>query len=266
MVMPFILKDVMGVFGPIAKTKKATWKSMKGAMGAVKSAAGPMASIASALQVFAPVMKTVNALFKILGAVILTAVLPAMQPLLDMLTSPEMLALMTDIGEIIGIALIPAFELLTIILKAVTPTLKMATEFILKNKWALIALTLVISPLLGILLLLKNSWGAITGVLKAAGNAFVWFINAVIGGINTLMNSLTFGTWADIPTIPKLHSGINYVPRTQPYLLERGEAVIAKGKASRGEIHVHIDLRNAVVDNVDRLSQKIAEQVLIQIG
>ncbi|KKM48232.1 hypothetical protein LCGC14_1557870, partial [marine sediment metagenome] len=28
----------------------------------------------------------------------------------------------------------------------------------------------------------------------------------------------------------------------------------------------NIDLRNAVVDNVDRLSQKIAEQVMIRIG
>lgn len=263
MVVPLILT---GVFKAIAKTKKSTWKAMKGAYSAAKGAAGPMAAVANSLQVFAPIMKTINALFKFLGAVILTSVLPAMRPLLDMLASPVMLALMTDIGEIIGIALIPAFELLTIVLKAVTPTLKMATEFILKNKWALIALTMVLSPVLGLLLLLKNAWSVIPRVLKAVGNAFVWFINAITGAINILMNSLTLGTWADIPRVPRLHSGIDYVPRTGPYILERGEKVTAKGKTGRGEIHVHVDLRNAVVDNVDRLSNRIAEAVLIQIG
>lgn len=58
------------------------------------------------------------------------------------------------------------------------------------------------------------------------------------------------------------------VPRTGPYILHAREEVIEANKRGRGrgEIHVHIDLRNAVVDNVDRLTQKIAEQVLIQIG
>jgi len=263
MVAPIVLT---GVFNAIAKTKKATWKAMKGAYSAAKGAGGPMASIANALKVFAPILKIVNALFKMLGAAILKQVLPAMQPLLDMLTSPEMMALMGDVAEIIATALIPAFELLTPALKIVVPVLKNVTEFFLENKWALAALIVVLSPLLGLLYVLKISWKDITGVLKVVGNSFIWFINAIIKSINTLMNSITFGTWADIRSIPYLHSGIDYVPRTGPYILEQGEKVTAKGKASRGEIHVHIDLRNEVVDNVDRLSQKIAEQVLIQIG
>jgi phage-related protein len=263
MVAPMVLT---GVFNAIAKTKKASWKAMKGAMGAVKQAAGPMASIANALKVFAPIMKVVNALFKFLGATILLTVMPALKPLLDMLSSPLMLSIMEDIGEIIGIALIPVFKILTTVLKVIAPILKKVTEFFLDNEWALNLLILAMSPLLGLLLLLTNNWEDIAGVLRTVGNAFIWFINAISDAINMLMNAITFGNWANIPNIPYLHSGTDYVPRTGGYYLEQGEQVIAKGNKSKPEIHVHIDLRNAVVDNVDRLSQKIAEQVLIQIG
>ena len=287
MAIGMALSAVTGVFKAISKTKKGTWKAMKGAYGAAKGAAGPMASIAAALKVFAPVIKVVNALFKVLGASILKTVLPAMQPLLDMLTSPIMLALMEDIGEIIGIALIPAFEILTTVLEIVAPILKKVTEFFLENEWALNLLILAMSPLLFTLKMLTENWDAIVGVLEIVGNAIVSFINFVIGGVNLLMNTLTAGLWADIPligqaiaaaaTVPEgvptkmldfYQYGTDFVPRSGPYHLTRGEAVVTAGdnRRGKGEIHVHIDLRNAVVDNVDRLSQKIAEQVLIQIG
>jgi len=264
MVLPIGL--ITGVFSAIAKTKAKSWKAMKGAMGAVKSAARPMASIANALQVFAPIMKVVNALFKVLGGKILVALLPVLEPLLAMLSSPEMLALMTDIAEIIAISLEPAFEILTDVLKISIPILKKVTEFILKNEWALNLLILVLSPLLFLLKLLTDNWDDIAAVLKVVGNAFIWFVNAIIDSINTLMNALTLDTWANIPNVPYLQRGTPYVPRTGPYILHRGEEVIPAGKKGKGEIHVHIDLRNAVVDNVDRLSQRIAEAVLIQIG
>jgi len=265
MVVPIGL--ITGVFTAIAKTKAKSWKAMKGAMGAVKSAAGPMGAIANALKVFAPIMVVISALFKVLGASILKTVLPAMKPFLDMLTSPIMLALMEDIGKIIGITLIPVFEILTVILKAVAPVLKNVTKFILENEWALNLLILALSPLLFILKNLTNIWAFVCNSLKVVGNAFIWFINAIIDGINFLMNAITFGLWGDIPTIPYLHSGIDSVPRTGPYILEKNERVIsAKNNKGTSEIHVHIDLRNAVVGNVDRLSQRIAEAVLIQIG
>jgi hypothetical protein len=263
MVAPIILT---GVFQAIAKTKKASWKAMEGAMTSVKGAAGPMGSIANSFKVFAPIVKTVNALFKVLGASILKTLMPALIPLLAMLTSPVMLALMEDIGKIIGVVLIPIFGILTTVLKIVAPILKQVTQFFLENEWALKALILVLSPLLFILKNLTGIWDFVCTSLKTVGNAFIWFINMVIGGINILMNAITFGLWGDIPKIPSLQFGIDSVPRTGPYLLHKDETVISAGKRAKGEIHVHIDLRNAVVDNVDRLSQKIAEAVLIQIG
>ena len=67
--------------------------------------------------------------------------------------------------------------------------------------------------------------------------------------------------------LPVFQLGTSYVPRTGPAIVHRGEEIIpANRRRSRGEININIDLRNAVVDNVDRLSQKIAEQVMIRIG
>ncbi len=62
--------------------------------------------------------------------------------------------------------------------------------------------------------------------------------------------------------------GTPYVPKSGPYHLTRGEAVVSakENRQGSGGININIDLRNAVVDNVDRLSQKIAEQVMIRIG
>ena len=67
--------------------------------------------------------------------------------------------------------------------------------------------------------------------------------------------------------LPEYQLGTSYVPRTGPAMVHRGEEIIPPNRrGSRGEITINIDLRNAVVDNVDRLSQKIAEQVMIRIG
>ena len=71
-----------------------------------------------------------------------------------------------------------------------------------------------------------------------------------------------------IPNIGGYQFGTSYVPQSGPYHLTRGEAVISakENRQGSGGININIDLRNAVVDNVDRLSQKIAEQVMIRIG
>ncbi len=74
--------------------------------------------------------------------------------------------------------------------------------------------------------------------------------------------TLTLPRW-----VQEFQLGTSYVPRTGPAIVHRGEEIIpANRRGSRGEITINIDLRNAVVDNVDRLSQKIAEQVMIRIG
>lgn len=282
MVVPIILT---GVFEAIAKTKKASWKAMKGAMGAVKSAAGPMGAVANTLKVFAPILKVINVLFKVLGAAILKTVLPAMMPLLAMLTSPTMLALMQEIGETIGVALIPAFKALVLALKQgdlIQNVQKLAFQIL-----GLVRAILIPGFIIGIINLVGGLVSLAAVITGALAPIISWLgtlnpseiarLFYVLGlGISTLIGIMMGGpiggliaaaAWGvGMSGLLSYQHGTSYVPQTGPYILHRGEEVISAGKTSKGEIHVHVDLRNAVVDNVDRLSQRIAEAVLIQIG
>ena len=233
-----MLPMVKGVFTAIAKTKQKTYKAMKGAFTAAKDASGAFGNIASALRFISPIIKVFNTLLKVIGASILKTIMPVLKPFLAALTSPVMLGIMEDIGKIIGMILIPVLMAFTWVLNFLAPIIKGVTGF----------------------------FADIGGVLRLVGNAFIWFINIIIGGINALLKLITFGAFKGIPKIPKLQMGTDFVPRTGPYILHRGEEVIPKGRKSGNTYNINIDLRNAVVDNVDRLSQRIVEQVMIQIG
>ncbi|KKL17965.1 hypothetical protein LCGC14_2480250 [marine sediment metagenome] len=68
------------------------------------------------------------------------------------------------------------------------------------------------------------------------------------------------------PGYQQFQFGTPFVQRTGPAIVHRGEEIIPANRRGRGEITINIDLRNAVVDNVDRLSQRIAEMVWMKIG
>ena len=103
----------------------------------------------------------------------------------------------------------------------------------------------------------ENIYNAVMAAAKAAGAAGV--------------GAYTF-TYQDRagPTNPFQYYqyGTSYVPRTGLAIVHRAEEIIPanRRKRSTGGININIDLRNAVVDNIDRLSQKIVEQVMIQLG
>ncbi len=265
--MSEITPIVKGVFLAIAKTKQKTWKAMKSAFGTVIGAAGAFGTIASTLRLLSPIILIFNKLLKIIGVSILKSLMPVLIPFLKMLTSPTMLAIMEDIGELIGSLLVPALVIFSFVLELLAPIIAAVTGFLVQNKWILGLLMLSLNSVIGIIGFLIWNWELVVSVLRVVGNAFIWFINKVISGINTLMKVLTFGFAKSIPNIPYLHTG-GVVPRTGIYMLQKKEEVIPARNAGRsnGEIHIHLDLRNAVVDNVDRLIQTVTEQVLIQIG
>jgi len=249
----------------LSKVKAKSWKAMQGAMQEVKAAASPMNSMRASLSFISPVMKVFATIFKLLGASIAVASLDAMKALLTLLTDPATIEGTQELGKLIGEVIIPVIQALTLVFTALGPGIVAVTNFFNENKVALEILKWTIAPLANLLLLLTKNWDGVLIGLKAIGNGFIIMINGIIDGINFIMNAITLTFWDDIHKIPLLHHGIDYVPRTGPYILEKGETVIKAGKG-RGEIHVHIDLRNAVVDNVDRLASRIAEQVLIQVG
>jgi len=260
---------VRSVFIAIAKTKQKTYKAMKGAFDAAKNTAGAFGVIGNTLRLLSPILKIFGifgSLLRIIGASMMKTLMPSFEKLLELLTSDRMLAIMEKIGELLGTILIPALELFMVVLEFLIPAIETFVDFLIENKWILGLLMLSMRSVIGVIGFLIYNWEAVVNVLRLVGNGFIWFINTIIRGLNSLMGLLTFGLARKIPSIPYLHSGTDFVPRTGPYVLERGEQVISKGNRGNGGIIINIDLRNAVVDNVDRLSRRIAEQVMMRIG
>ncbi len=102
----------------------------------------------------------------------------------------------------------------------------------------------------------ENIYNAVMAAAKAAGAAGV-------GAYTLTYQDIDVGRGGQL-----YQYGTSYVPRTGPAIVHRGEEIIPanRRKRSTGGININIDLRNAVVDNIDRLSQKIVEQVMIQLG
>ena len=238
--MSVMIPMVKGVFTAIAKTKKKTWVAMKGAFDTVKQVSGSFGTMVSALRFISPIIKVFNALLKIIGVSILKTIMPVLIPFLAALTSPTMLALMEEIGKIIGMTLISALWAFTWALELLMPVIKIVTDLL----------------------------AGIGGVLRMAGNGFIWFINMIIGGINSLLKLITFGMFKSIPKIPSLQKGISSVPFTGLYKLHAREEVIPANRRDRKSsgITIHIHMDNSIIDNRDKLVQDIAEQVWMRIG
>ncbi|KKM06426.1 hypothetical protein LCGC14_1744110 [marine sediment metagenome] len=243
-----IITAVMGVaFKALSKVKKSTWNAMSGAMKSVKTAVDPMSAFARLLTIFTP-------LLKILTAKIMVGLIPAFQKIMKILLSPEVLNLLDLLANLFIMLISPLLDLVIFILPP------LITMF-----------TVILNVLTTIVTFVKNvfirAWDNVLHAIRLVANGFIWFINAIISGINMLMKVLTFGSWRNIPNIKYLHQGTDFVPRTGPYILERGEQVISKKeKRSSGDTHVHIDLRGAVIGDLDRFSRSILEQVMMRIG
>lgn len=287
-------------FQALSKVKKSAWNAMKGAMGAVKSAAGPLDAVGKIFRFLTPIMKIFGMLFTILGAAIMQAAMPGIQLLIDAFTDPvfiqKVIDLGTQIGELIVALMTPEFieTLMSLVVGIIDLASAVLTAGFLDELVTFIGeiiklVNIILTPgfIIGVIKLvtgLVSLAGVIVGAMKPVIE-WIGTLNPskiarlfyVVGlGIATLLGFMVghlpgaliaAAAWAiGMAGLLSLQHGTPYVPHTGPYILHRGEAVIPARKRGAGEIHIHIDLRNAVVENVDRLSQKIAEQVLIQIG
>lgn len=90
----------------------------------------------------------------------------------------------------------------------------------------------------GLKSILSGIWSGLTGVVKAPINAIIGLINKFIGGLNKLQVPdwvpLIGGKGINIPKIPKLRVGMQYVPTDDfPALLHSGEMVLTKEEAKQ---------------------------------
>lgn len=274
------ISAVLGVaFKALSKVKKSAWNAMKGAMQSVKGAAGPLDAIAKIFMFLSPIMKVFGFLFKILGVAIMQAAMPAIQLLIKMLTDPAFLAqimiLGAQIGELIVALLTPNF--INSIKGLILQVIGLANAVLVPG--FIMGITNLVSGLVGLAAVFIGALAPVIDWLATLDPSEIARLFYVVGlGISALLGLMIGGpiggliaaaAWAiGMVGLLSYQRGTDYVPRTGPYWLDRGEAVITakENRRGRGDIYIHIDLRNAVVDNVDRLSQRIAEAVLIQIG
>lgn len=186
---------------------------------------------------------------------ILSAILP---PLLDVL-----LALLEPITELILTVLPPLASLLLAIaplFQALVPIIQLVAQIMKESLGnAIDGIVPIISNLMGYLQGLidfitavftgdwEKAWEAVQSIFKNIFEAFVGIVklplNLIIGLINNMisgLNGLKIPDWVpglggksiDLPTIPKLRVGMDYVPNDDfPALLHKGEAVLTAGEA-----------------------------------
>ncbi|BDI54937.1 MAG: tail tape measure protein [Asgard archaea virus VerdaV3] len=272
------ISAVLGVaFKALSKVKKSAWNAMKGAMGAVKGAAGPLDAISKIFMFLSPIMKVFGFLFKILGVAIMQAAMPAIQLLIDTFTDPDFIQQIIDLGTQIGLLIVAlltpgfiqnikdlAIQILGLVNAILVPGFIMGITNLVGGLVALAGVIIgALKPVIAWIATLDPS--EIARLFYVVGLGISALLGLMVGG--PIGGLIAAAAWAiGMVGLLSYQKGTPYVPRTGPYILHRGEEVIPAGRKGKGEIHVHIDLRNAVVDNVDRLSQRIAEAVLIQIG
>ena len=190
-------------------------------------------------------IKTLGTLISAITGLVLSIIThPSFVPALKELALSfiELVGAILAPGFLIGIAVLVAglVNLAAVVIGALKPVI----EFLASLSPSEIAQLFYVLGL-GIATLLGFMVGSLPGALAAAA---AWAI-----GMSGLLS---------------FQHGTDFVPQTGFALLHKGEAVLTAkaNRRGRGDIIINIDLRNAVIDNVDRLSQRIVEQVMIQIG
>ncbi|KKN27826.1 hypothetical protein LCGC14_0860470 [marine sediment metagenome] len=292
-----MIPSVTKAFQAMAKTKKQTWKAMERVMQEVKSSASSMGIMSSVMGIFGIVTKlalvplkelTADLVgtdgfiegLKSLGTVLGELVIESLDPLLGLIETFGTTFGDTDadaillLGSLVKLSMafseignLPIYAVMGLF-KAALSAFGVETEglptFIDGVTAAIKRLFNVERPGAGLMELRKERyWETYRGEMARGETTLGWeewvtVFEAELARIAeqrfwAMRGSFQFG---------------GTIPQTGMYLMHKKEEVISAGKAGRGrgEININIDLRNAVVDNVDRLSQKIAEQVLIQIG
>lgn len=184
-----------------------------------------------------PLIKIIEALLPVLLPII-QALLPLLTPLLDILAWMINNVLMPIINVITSIANVLS-KVLVGAIKILTPVIK------------------------GLLEIFKTVFGAIANVVKAP-------INFIIDGINLfikMLNKIKIPDWVpavggkgfNLPTIPKLKVGLDYVPYDDfNAILHRGERVLTAEQNSQYSKDNNITKSNSVINNfiIDKIEVK----------
>lgn len=246
-----------------------------------------------------PLMQIVEAVLPILMQLI-QAFLPLLQPLIELLQPiiNLFMTLLQPLIELINMILPPLITLFTNIIQFILPALQSALTVVASILGGVFSSAF--NSVKGIIESVKNTfqniidfiknvftgnWSAawenvkniFSNIISGLGNIFKMPINFIIDGINGFirgLNGLKIPDWVpgvgglslNLPTIPRLKVGMDYVPEDDfPALLHKGEAVLTKEENMeyrQAKSRTNDNNRNNIGNNTEYLIQKLIDILL----
>lgn len=229
--------------GAMSKVKAKQWKGMKEGLAGVKKAAGSMMDMGKALGIVQEVLKPFVKLFEFMGKMIKGALAPVMKKLFDVLFSPEVMALIKVMADMLLVFIIPALDMLVLILDLLVSSgiLEILTKGIqifaqaIKFIWTgVLAGVFKAFQLMwkGLGIFFKWLWGLLKPVFDFIMLGFKLFLNVLIFFANmiiNIVNLLTLGTLG-LKNIPTLDTG-GTVTKTGLAIIHKGEDIVPAAEA-----------------------------------
>lgn len=243
-----------------------------------------------------PLMQIIEAVLPILMQLI-QALLPILQPLIELLQPiiNLFMTLLQPLIELINMILPPLITLFTNIIQFILPALQSALAVVASILGGVFLSAF--NSVKGIIESVKNTfqniidfiknvftgnWSAawenvkniFSNIISGLGNIFKTPINFIIDGINTFirgLNGLQIPDWVpnvgglslNLPTIPRLKVGMDYVPEDDfPALLHEGEAVLTKEENKEYRQAKSRANDNNMGNNAEYLIQKLIDILL----
>ncbi len=243
-----------------------------------------------------PLMQIIEAVLPILMQLI-QALLPILQPLIELLQPiiNLFMTLLQPLIELINMILPPLITLFTNIIQFILPALQSALTVVASILGGVFLSAF--NSVKGIIESVKNTfqniidfiknvftgnWSAawenvkniFSNIISGLGNIFKIPINFIIDGINTFirgLNGLQIPDWVpsvgglslNLPTIPRLKVGMDYVPEDDfPALLHEGEAVLTKEENKEYRQAKSRTNDNNMGNNAEYLIQKLIDILL----
>ena len=210
--------------------------------------------------------------------------IPALEPIMELFMEilkailPVFIELVDRISRYVLPALSKAFEHIEPFIDGLKKALGGLMDFILgvfsgdwERAWS------------GIKVFFEGIWDSISGIFKGAINLIIKALNSLIKGINKLKFNVPKWVpliggkeWGlNIPEIPQLNVGTNYVPEDTLAYLHKGEAVVPKqynpvaGGKGGGIVFDRGAFDGAIILDdygVDRLMDRIEDRLRIKEG
>ena len=246
-----------------------------------------------------PLMQIIEAVLPILMQLI-QALLPILQPLIELLQPiiNVFMTLLQPLIELINMILPPLITLFSNIIQLILPELQSRLSIVANILGG--AFSSALSSIKTHVELVKNTfqniidfirniftgnWSAawqnikniFSNIVSGLGNIFKAPLNFIIGGINGFirgLNNLKIPDWVpgvgglslNIPTIPRLKVGMDYVPEDDfPALLHKGEAVLTKEENMeyrQAQSRTTDNNSNNMGNNTEYLIQKLIDILL----